>query len=512
MLEKTACRRGLVRVTVFAGLLAAYSSSFASHGAPKMISDMSAEERTSLLHDIETSVATALGGRSFSEDDALPVTARIRLDSDTNLVVVDLDERLGPKALSDDMQDLAELVRYHVIIHLDRIDGITGIHYTYGGFDREHWPENQKGDQSPRSSLRKRREATQPVAVVSPGHGIYFHSTYKDWRAQRETVNGILEDELTPVLAAHLTSDLERDRVSVHNLRETSQVFMHQPSSNPWWKMGARYLLEAKMPDKPEIWNSRPDDRRRDRERREDLRSRPLYANYVNADALLQVHTNAEATGKASGLRVIVHPRAADKRLAGTVLCSARELIHTKQEFAAYGVQRAPEVASDNIENGLADMPSVIVEVGFHTNPSDAEHLKNHDFQQLAMRGVAKGYRLFRENKPCEDFAVEAQPDVVGNPGIDVKFPVTIRGNPLFPVGIWTKESNCTREKGCESFQKSVYNLDGLAKYKVGYLCKREDLDKPPVEITVRMKDFDGVVSKPAVYRVQCARRTAARR
>lgn len=73
-------------------------------------------------------------------------------------------------------------------------------------------------------------------------------------------------------------------------------------------------------------------------------------------------------------------------------------------------------------------------------------------------------------------------------------------------------ESNCTSEKGCESFQKSVYNLDGLAKYKVGYLCKRQDLDKPPIEITVRAKDFDGVVSKPAIYKVQCARPTTARK
>jgi hypothetical protein len=512
MVKRYAQGRGWARAVVLTTLLVAHSVSLATDNAPKMINEMSAEERTSLLHDIEKSVDTALSGRSFSEDDALPITANVHLDSDTNLVVVDLDERLGPKALSDDMQDLAELVRYHVIIHLDRIDGITGIHYTYGGFDREHWPQNREEGHLPRKGARKRRETAQPLAVVSPGHGVYFHSTYKDWRPQREAVNGILDDELTPVLASHLASALQFDRVTVHNLRDTAQVLTHQPSNNPWWKMGVRYLLEARMRDNHEIWNSKPDDKRRDRERREDLRSRPLYANHVNADALLQVHTNAEATGRASGLRAIVHPRTEDKRLASAVLCSARELIHTKQEYASYGVQKVPEVASDNIENGLAGMPSVIVEVGFHTNPDDAKLLLDRDFQQLAMRGVAKGYRLFRENKPCEEFMVEAQPDVVGKPGIDVKFPVTIKGNPLFPIGIWTKESNCTSEKGCESFQKSVYNLDGLAKYKVGYLCKRQDLDKPPIEITVRAKDFDGVVSKPAIYKVQCARPTTARK
>jgi hypothetical protein len=148
-------------------------------------------------------------------------------------------------------------------------------------------------------------------------------------------------------------------------------------------------------------------------------------------------------------------------------------------------------------------MPSVIVEVGFHTNPQDALLLRNRDFQGLAMRGVAKGYRLYREGKACGDFAVSPVLQAFGRVGYDVLLPVELKGNPAFPVRVTSRALNCSG-RYCHSRSASLYNQAEVEKHRVQYLCTRNDLGKPPVELSVEARDFDGVVAKPAVYKVAC--------
>lgn len=56
--------------------------------------------------------------------------------------------------------------------------------------------------------------------------------------------------------------------------------------------MAARYNLQEILPGQPEIWNSLPTATHDLREYDEDIRSRPLYANHLNATGLISVHTN----------------------------------------------------------------------------------------------------------------------------------------------------------------------------------------------------------------------------
>ncbi len=49
-------------------------------------------------------------------------------------------------------------------------------------------------------------------------------------------------------------------------------------------------------------------------------------------------------------------------------------------------------------------MPSIIVEAAFHTNALDAEFIKDGEFQKLAMMGVAKAYRLYKEGAEVMSF------------------------------------------------------------------------------------------------------------
>jgi hypothetical protein len=180
-----------------------------------------------------------------------------------------------------------------------------------------------------------------------------------------------------------------------------------------------------------------------------------------------------------------------------------RELIHSKEEFSSYPVSSQPASFPDKGENKHAKMPSVIVEVGFHTNPEDSLLLRNREFQGLAMRGVAKGYRLFREGKPCEDFSIGPVLPAFGHVGYDVHLPVGLKGNPVFPIHVTSRALNCSG-RYCHSRSASLFSQAEVEKHRIQYLCTRDDLGKPPVELLVEARDADGVVAKLATYKIAC--------
>lgn len=471
----------------------------------KTVAEMTADERMSLVAEMQLAVDGVLIAKQYFADDPLPIHATVSLNPDTNLVVLDLDERLAPNALSGEMEDMGDLIRGSLEPYMGQIEGVTGISYLFGGRDIDDLlPEPTPTFK--RAQARFGQDSgtpSKPMVAVSPGHGIYYHSGYKDWRAQREPANGVLEDDITPVLAGNLVSDLEREGAVVHNFRYYGKNLIHTASGEPVWRLATRYELEAKLPDHPEIWHSRPDSTKRDRERDEDIRARPLYANFLGADALLLVHTNADKNAEVRGLRVITHGRPQDRALAERILCSSREMIHSSEAFATFPVAPYGHVDEHKGETKLAGMPAAIVEVGFHTNKEDAALLKDPEFQRLAMRGVAKGYRLFRENKPCADFAVKPGVEVEGRPGRDVHMPLAIEGNPTFPIRISHSVRGCTG-RYCPTKSQSLYNQAEIDRFRVSYLCGRENVGKDPIDIDVKARDFFGVPARSASYRVKC--------
>jgi len=79
-----------------------------------------------------------------------------------------------------------------------------------------------------------------------------------------------------------------------------------------------QYPAEAAKPDLPDVWNSLPNSSSSLRERDEDIRSRPRYANHLDARALIHLHTNA-GNPAASGARAYVaegRPETSDWRAA----------------------------------------------------------------------------------------------------------------------------------------------------------------------------------------------------
>ena len=236
------------------------------------------------------------------------IHAKFDLQSDS--LIVDMGSEYGP--ISDDpgLEDIKK--------ELDEVAGSIlsdfipyhGIDFRYGGRDFYYYHPEARQYQTeqprPQSKSNDNKMANGTAVVISPGHGYFkLHSGQNfGWTLQRSVVNGIQEDFITADYANELkTWMITRSKVAIDFTRSTSQS-AHLPSEKPWWQLAARYHLEGIYPNNPEIWNSKPEDTSPSREYRQDIRSRPLFANHAGASAIAHLHTNASGNSAASGTLV----------------------------------------------------------------------------------------------------------------------------------------------------------------------------------------------------------------
>ncbi|WP_338039831.1 N-acetylmuramoyl-L-alanine amidase [Luteibacter yeojuensis] len=262
--------------------------------------------------------------------------------------------------------------------------------------------------------------------------------------------------------------------------------------------VAARYQIADKLPERPDIWHSLPDSSDSLRERDEDIRSRPLYANEVGAGALVHIHTNASDNPSARGTRVFHHMASAESsRLGSMILCYMRESIHSLDQYKDFPIDSA-STPGNHGENRLAAMPSVIVEVGFHTNAEDAAALKDIFFMGHSMAGVAKGYRLFEAGEKCLPLKIDAPVRAEGMVDDNVVIPVSAQGFPDFPLAIQASRKNCARR--CAVDYELADNPDEMAEIKLAYRCDEARVEL--IELTAR--DFSGVEAEPIEVSITC--------
>jgi N-acetylmuramoyl-L-alanine amidase len=446
--------------------------------------------------------------RKFFEDDRRPIVVQARIDRPSNALVLEIDASFAKDVGGLELEDFMSYVDFSMEDLTGLIPGLTTYEWMIGGHDMDYWfeqilPEAERP--GPAAGHVSAAQAERPKIVVAAGHGAYFHAKYK-WTMQREPVNGVLEDEITTVFARELSFHTERNGADPIRIRGADVGIVHEPSGKPWGSVAARYFLENWRPDNPEIWNSKPDSTDPQREMHQDIRCRPLYANFIGADAIAHIHTNA-GESNVTGTRILVNPgRPTDFRLAQLALCSMKDAIHSDPQFVGYQVPSAPSAKERKGENTYAKVPSMIVEVGFHTNASDANLLQDPNFQKLSMMGLAKGMRLFREGASCAPFVVRPAEPMTGIVGKDYRMPINISGNPVYPVHLISTKLNCPDGKKCSPTIRSVYSKKEADAYRFSHFCWRGDESKPPVEFRVEAKDFEGVRTPPVTYQLKCAK------
>jgi hypothetical protein len=273
----------------------------------------------------------------------------------------------------------------------------------------------------------------QELLVINAAHGVYqhhFRGSTPVWMTQRAAHNGIVEDFLTPVFAARLQRILTANRTDGdRNVRLIRQHFPAPPppdARRQWLDMAGLYALQRAMPERKDVWAfscRNPDDIAADplREKYYDTSSRSRFANAIGADGVIHLHTNADCRAlrrgdkrpakggacprgqtvneAASGMNVFYVPASTvSKTLADLIVCTSKQMVGAA--YPAYRIN-PPAPRTDLAELFLARKASVILEIGFHTNPADAALLKSEAFQQRSMEAVAAAWRKYVNGERC---------------------------------------------------------------------------------------------------------------
>jgi hypothetical protein len=185
--------------------------------------------------------------------------------------------------------------------------------------------------------------------------------------------------------------------------------------------------------------------------------------------------------------------------LAESVLCGMRELIHAQPGFENFPIRDAANEGRHG-ENRIATMPSVLVEIAYHSNADDAVALQDPAFRTASMKGVEKGYRLFREGKTCTPFVLHPIPDIALSTGTSEQITLPFEGNPQFPVTMEFTTANCSRPGACTPSRTTF--ADPSAPITAKLRCSGNLTGEARWSVVLR--DTDGVATVPVEFRHSC--------
>lgn len=338
------------------------------------------------------------------------------------------------------------------------------------------------------------------AGVIQPRSGPRASS--QDWDFQRPVAFGLREDTITPAYGDELQGLLEQRSGLVVSRARTRSLDLHPESSRPWEQMSARYHLKEVLPERADIWNSLPTDTARDREVREDIRARPLYANDLAVGGMISLHTNGNEIATVRGLEVFYHgDKPADRPLAESVLCGMREVIRAQPGYETFPVRDAANEGRHG-ENRIGTMPSVLVEIAYHSNADDSSALQDPVFRSASMKGVEKGYRLFREGKTCAPLALTKINRVTVPSNGSAETSVHFNGNPQFPVTLSFTPAFCSQPGACQAGEQTISEASE-SPIQLRLSCQGTGYGM--VNWSTVMRDADGVTSAPIEHWQTCS-------
>lgn len=223
---------------------------------------------------------------------------------------------------------------------------------------------------------------------------------------------------------------------------------------------------------------------------------------------MISLHTNAAAdvlsaltargtqvfyaTGQAEGLA-----------LASSIACYMEELIHAQPAYHNWTMRET--VPSTQYAENSGSMPSALVEIAFHTNSDDALALQDPRFRTASMKGVEKGYRMWRESKPCEPLSIASVTDSTAPRGEKAQSEIHFKGHPTFPVTLRLDIVKCPTGWTCTG-GNSTYPSNQASPLKWLFACNASTAAVTRVRST--LIDADGVTSNQVESSVTCTTST----
>jgi len=216
--------------------------------------------------------------------------------------------------------------------------------------------------------------------IINSGHG--RTRAGNGWGWQRDLFGGYREDIGNAEFGMILASKLKANGIIYESVRELNKNAGNGVSGLAKWKENARqYMIAHKYPKG--IWQSKNDGYINN-----DIRSRPNFANYKQAGVLISLHTNG-GHSSARGTQIYISDR--NSQISESTKLAKILKKHLKSKITSkYDPNWSVEgpIQKNHGENRIANMPSVIIELGYHTNTQDRKALTSNVFRDATMEAV----------------------------------------------------------------------------------------------------------------------------
>lgn len=189
---------------------------------------------------------------------------------------------------------------------------------------------------------------TGKIIVVDAGHGV-INFDNRVINPGRESDNGLRENKIDLYIATKLGALLKNEGATVYYTRTWEN----------YWRQGASTV--------------------------QDNKARAHMANELKADAFLCIHCDWDPSPRVRGVTTLYGKRKSE-RLALTL---HRNMIRQLQVHDRKAVFESYTVLD------IAEVPSVIVETGFLSSPSESRKLARSSYQQQVADALAKGLREY---------------------------------------------------------------------------------------------------------------------
>ena len=225
--------------------------------------------------------------------------------------------------------------------------------------------------------------------VVSAGHGWYWHAPSATWRLQRDFYWGIVEDFVNWEIARDVEDELAAADFDVRPARYPWRDVTAGVAGEPAWQDSAKYFIRG-LGAPPEVSDYGVDEYARD------INSRPFYANWINASAMISIHNNGGGgTGTETWYDETNGYADESRRLAQLVNDHVVAAIRANYDpqWPNRGLRSCNACKG---ETRLAMRPAIILEVGFmdmRTPDNDALH--SDVFKQVVARAVREAVEEF---------------------------------------------------------------------------------------------------------------------
>lgn len=336
-------------------------------------------------------------------------------------ITIDLSQR----ALTYDPRGEVEAVLDHVIAATAPLTAsATAVEYRFlvDGLPLEQFLPRMAD--TPRN--RGRQSGAAGPVVISAGHGWYLHESSGTFRLQRDYFWDIVEDFVNYDITSYLERELRASGFDVRPARHPDRGAGPGASGRPRWEESAKYYIRD-LGAPPSVWDFGVDDYARD------INSRPFYANWVDAAAVVSIHNNGGGgTGTETWYDATNGHEPESRRLAEIV--NRRIVDAIRARFNPNWPDRGLRTCNGcKGETRLAGRPAILVEAAFmDTRSPDNEALHSETFKQIVAQAIRDGLQewgLQPAPLPAADPDTQARLELTAHASQDARFVAVVEGS-----------------------------------------------------------------------------------